>query len=66
MTFVYEGVVIHVCGRESFPGKVRDPITEFIMTYQERVYILQYRVWYIDNLVLHPSQILGRSGGFIP
>ena len=38
-TFVYEGVIVHVRGRERFPGKICEPVTEIIMTHLDKSYI---------------------------
>ena len=50
-----EGVVAHVRVGESFPGQVRDPITELVVTRRDEAARLQSRAWQIEKLTFQPS-----------
>ena len=65
-TLVNEGVVAYVRGGEGPARQIRDPVTELIMTRRDKDTPLAVEGVANGNLVLQPSQCLGRSGGLRP
>ena len=65
-TLIDEGVVAHIRGGEIFSWKVRNPITELVVTSHEYAALLTIQVVKNGKMALQPSHWDGRYGGSMP